>query len=259
MTVTKNLFSLILILFAFSTMNAQKNFKKAFSSSGERKVEISVTNAEIIVEGHSGNELLIETDDDWDGPPERAKGLRPLFNDATDNTGLGLEITEFGNTFMIKKAISEDISYSIKVPMNTSIKIDEEGWNGDGFMIKNITGEVEIDSKNSDIQIENIKGSVVANSISGDILVTFAEVNPDKPTYITGTSGFVDVTVPANTKANLRLSSISGDIYTDVDIDFGKKDGVRRIGGGKAYGTMNGGGVEISLKAISDDIYLRKK
>ena len=69
------------------------------------------------------------------------------------------------------------------------------------------------------------------------------------------------MTLPANTKANLVLKSVTGEIYTDFDINFSEKEGhkMKRVGGSNLRGSINGGGVEIALNTISDDIYLRKK
>ena len=54
------------------------------------------------------------------------------------------------------------------------------------------------------------------------------------------------------------MKSINGEVYTDFDITMPSKDGMKRMSGRKLTGTINGGGVEISLNAINDDIYLRK-
>jgi hypothetical protein len=71
----------------------------------------------------------------------------------------------------------------------------------------------------------------------------------------------VDVTLPGNTKANLKMKSITGEIYSDLDLSLGQSKGpMKRVGGGHTVeGSINGGGVEISLNTISSDIYLRKQ
>ena len=68
---------------------AQKTFKKAFTGSAP-KVSIFIEKAEIEISGYSGNEIQIEAEGSFPGPPERAKGLKPLYNSAEDNTGIGL-------------------------------------------------------------------------------------------------------------------------------------------------------------------------
>ena len=99
--------------------------------------------------------------------------------------------------------------------------------------------------------------------MSGPISIVFSSVNQLAPITITSYSAEIDVAMPSNTKANLKLSSLNGDVYTDFDIKFKDEKetrGLRYIGGGSNIsGTINGGGVNIMLKALSDNIYLRKK
>ena len=253
-----NLLCLCLGLFFSPTIYGQAEFKKAFRSNGQ-KLEIRMDNSEVVVKGYNGNELIISTDEYWEGPPERAKGLRPLYNNAMDNTGLGLEVNETEEGMRVKKAMSEDIVYTIKVPTDTDIHIYETSWNGNEFQISDTKGEIEVESKNSDVLLQNVSGPVVANTTSGNITVIFSQLSQQGPSHISNVSGFVDVSLPSATKANLKLNSISGDVYTDMDIDFGDKGELRRLGGREISGELNGGGVELSLKSISDNVYLRKK
>lgn len=161
----------------------------------------------------------------------------------------------------IKKAISEDIDYYIKVPENVNIKILERGWEGDRIEIARVKSEIEIQGVGSDIVMQEIQGPVVASSSGGDIFASFTKVNTAKPMSISATSGFIDVALPTTTKATIKLDAQSGEVYTDLDIqmDKDKKFIDNCHCGMKGTGKLNGGGVEISLKAISDDIYLRKK
>ena len=236
-----------------------KKITKNFT--GGKKIFIEVEGAGLVIEGHNGNDVVIETED-FEDPPERAKGLRALYNTAEDNTGIGLQIDVASGVMTIKKASHEDMEFHLKVPAGVSIEIEEQGWQGDDFHIKGVKGEIEVKGKGSNITIDDVTGPVVANTTSGDITVVFTSLNQDKPTSISNTSGFIDVTLPSNTKADLVLKSVTGEIYTDLDIKFEtneKQGDMRRIGGHNLKGTINGGGVEVALKTISDDIYLRKK
>jgi DUF4097 and DUF4098 domain-containing protein YvlB len=79
------------------------------------------------------------------------------------------------------------------------------------------------------------------------------------PSSISTVSGDVDVSMPANTKATLKLRSVSGEVYTDFDINIGKDDNsMRHIGGQVVDGNINGGGTAMSLKTVSGDIFVRK-
>ena len=132
-----------------------------------------------------------------------------------------------------------------------------------GVAVNSFSGELEIRTMDNGIDLKDVTGPLTINSMSGPINIVFSSVNQSAPITITSYSAEIDVTMPSNTKANLKMSSMNGDIYTDFDIKFKEEKeshGLRYIGGGSNInGTINGGGVDIMLKALSDNIYLRKK
>jgi hypothetical protein len=82
-------------------------------------------------------------------------------------------------------------------------------------------------------------------------------------------TGDVDVSLPAALKANVRLRSDQGEIYSDVDVARDRNPPqVREERSGSRYrievqqelrGTIGGGGPEFFFKTFNGDIYLRKK
>lgn len=240
--------------------------KVKFGGGKDRRLEIYIDKSDLTIEGYNGDELIISSDEN-EAPPERAKGLKSLYANGTDNTGLGLEVIVEGSTIKVTKVNKRDGEYKIKVPKSVSITVEEMSWHGGGdFKISDIDGDVEVQAKTSSVIIRNLSGSVVAHNTSGDIEVIFSKVNAEKPTSITNVSGEVDVTLPADTKANVKTKSISGEVYTDLEIVLANKKngekskGMDWIGGGfEAKGTLNGGGVEMRLESISGNVYIRKK
>ncbi|MGB3588962.1 MAG: DUF4097 family beta strand repeat-containing protein [Tunicatimonas sp.] len=156
-----------------------------------------------------------------------------------------------------------DVDYEFKIPKNTTVVIEEVNHVGGDIEMKNLLGEIEIKTTNSDVRIENVSGPVVANSVSGDIDVVFNTVNQQKPTSITIVSGDVDITLPSQTPANLMLGSVSGEVYTNFEIALDQeqegKVGLTRMSMGRPIeGTINNGGVDMQVKTVSGNIYLRK-
>jgi len=215
--------------------------------------------ADISIEGVSGNEITIETDE-YEGIPEKAKGLKPLSATGPENTGIGLSVVQEGNKITISGASRKaDGEYRIKLPKNMMLRADLNSWQSGDFYARGLTNEVEVKSQNGDLIFEDITGPLVAYSLSSDISVRFSSLNQTTPTSISSTSGDLDITLPASSKGNFKLSSVSGEIYTDVDFKFGDEKDLKRWGGGmSANATLNGGGVEVSLKSISGDVYIRK-
>jgi hypothetical protein len=58
----------------------------------------------------------------------------------------------------------------------------------------------------------------VAHAINGSVRATLSQVTPEKPMSFTSFDGNVAVTLPAAVKANLKLRSDQGEVYTDLDV-----------------------------------------
>ena len=91
------------------------------------------------------------------------------------------------------------------------------------------------------------------NTISGQVEVNGAQGKMD----INSISGFIDYSIPSGLKAKIDLSTISGNVYSDVKFEDDSEKEMTPVGT-KRHLTLNGGNVPIALKTISGDIYLRK-
>ncbi len=273
------------ILLVFCLM-AQIGFSQIHTEklNGIKKVHFIVAGNELDIQATSGGELTIETKD-FEKPPKRAEGLKPVYNTNVDNTGIGLSVRkEDGGVLYVSVASSKkDTDYIIKMPKGVALVIEQVVWRGGDFRLEGLENEIEIKSKNSNIRIKNITGPVIAHTTSGDIEVVYSKLT-DKPNSISSTSGFVDVTLPKNVKANMIMSSVSGEVYTDFELVLASTDSKSHNshkkdddckncedhdhdrwggfwGGGsrnQTVGKINGGGTEIRLKAVSGNVYLRK-
>ena len=72
-------------------------------------------------------------------------------------------------------------------------------------------------------------------------------------------SGFVDVTWPATTGAELALKTVTGEVYTDQDIAFSTALRKNPIVGYQLRGTLKGTGPLVKLESVSNDVYFRKR
>ena len=92
------------------------------------------------------------------------------------------------------------------------------------------------------------------NSISGNIDVKKMNNSLTLETI----SGFVDVAVDPAKGYDLKCSTISGSIYSDLK--FSSNSEVKAdIVGSKLNTSLNGGGKKLKLKTISGDVFLRKR
>jgi hypothetical protein len=237
-----------------------RTYKTKLGTGKDKQVLIQMFGSEVRVVGHSSDEVVIETKN-YSAPPARAQGLKPLYNQAEDNTNLGLSVTKDNNILKITKASRQGGHYTIRVPRNASVIYRETNWNGGNFTLSDVDGEVEIKLNNASATLTNVSGPVVANTTNGSINIKFSRLDQGKPSALSTINGAIDITLPAATKADFKLKSIQGEIYTDFDLNLPrdtKSDLPKVAGGNTIAGKVNGGGVEMNIRTINSDIFIRK-
>lgn len=263
-TLNKILLGILILPLSFSIVKAQ-NYELAVT--GGQKIVVENLLGKIIIKDSPDAKLKIECTG-FGEISEKADGLKEIYSGGMDNTGIGLSVKESAKTITIGGASkrAEDAKYTFFVPSNVSVKIDYSSPFGyDDLEVIGISAELEVKTLNSGIELTDVTGPMTIHTINGDIKTDFNSLNQESPTSITSINGDLDITVPATTKAELKLGTMHGEIYTDCDIKFEPKDdkeenGWVMIGGhSNTDGKLNGGGVELTLNTINGSIYLRKK
>jgi hypothetical protein len=96
---------------------------------------------------------------------------------------------------------------------------------------------------------------ISASTISGDYLLTYSGAQMNLKTI----SGEIDLTVPAKQSLDFKAKTISGGLYSDIEISYPYgKEGLRQIVGQNIRGRIGSGGNESRFETISGNIYLRK-
>jgi lia operon protein LiaG len=262
---------LILAVLLLASLNAaaQEYSYKPKGAIPEIIVNVRNLYSDLEIIGTKDAEIRIIAED-YEGPPEKAAGLRPMSATGPDNSGIGLNIEQDGNTVIISGAHRhmDDTDYTIMLPANVRLRIDYSSFQSDDIIIRGMTNEVEIKSQVGDLTFMDVTGPLVASTLSANINVVFTELSQASPTALASISGDVDISLPADSKGNFSISTTSGEIYTDLDFDAENLSGESRRKGKGVYSgfpgavnvnaMLNGGGVEVSLRSVSGDIFIRK-
>lgn len=253
---------LVSIAIVFSVMHLYaQEFKTEVGSMSKKKIYIYLDRSDLDIRATGSSELVIKTNEKFE-VPERAKGLKPLHNNAEDNTGIGLEVKKTEGGVFIKQASGKSANYVFEIPNNFDLSI-ELGFQSGGINLNGFKGEVEIESKISDVKIENISGPITVNSLSGVIEVIYSSDAIKGPSTLNTVSGDVDVTIPKTAKLDLELSTVTGEVYVADPAKFrnnDKKDeGLYHIGGQNMETKYNGGGENLNMVTVSGNIYFREK
>lgn len=251
---------MMIVAVAVSQLIRGQEFKLTTGSSV--RIKIQSLFGELYIEGISGNDMIISTED-YEKPSPRADGLKPLYSSEEDNTGIGLSVREEGEQVIITGASkqSQDATYHIKVPESVDLLIDLSSPFADDITIQNIKGELDIKSLSSDINLVDITGPAVIHSVSGTIEGNFLSISQENPSSISSVSGIIDLAIPAGGPANLEIGTVTGEAYSDLDLQFEKSEGsdMKRIGGNTIKGKLGNGGVSLKFTSVGGEIYLRKK
>jgi hypothetical protein len=221
-----------------------------------------------VTAGAPAGQVLVEST----GPKaKRAASGVPEGMHRIDTGGGSFDVEEDHNVVTIGTGHSYGSdNISIQVPANASLQL--KSINGGKIEVTGVTGELEIENINGSIVLNNVSGSVVASSQNGAVTVSLDKVTAGKPMSFTTLNGKIDVTLPADTKARLRLKTDNGTVYSDFDVKMEadtNKPAVEdsRGQGGKyrirmdhsVYGSINGGGPEYRFETMNGSILIHKK
>jgi DUF4097 and DUF4098 domain-containing protein YvlB len=237
------------------------------------RLNVGLVTGSIKITGYDGKEVIVEASGESrnrtrksedDDERKSSGGMRRI------NTSGGLDVSakEKNNQVTIGTDMpNRTMSLSIKIPNGLST-LKVECINNGNITISNVSGDIEATNINGNVILTDVAGSVVASSVNGTVKATFKSVDSKAPMAFSTLNGSVDVTFPANLRANVKLKSDRGGVYTDFDINADKqiksttksaKDGMYRISIDETiYGKVNGGGPEVMMKTMNGSIYMRK-
>ncbi|AYL94889.1 DUF4097 family beta strand repeat-containing protein [Mucilaginibacter celer] len=231
------------------------------------KLDVGLVNGSITVTGYDGKDIVIDAQGEERKHREKETapgGMKRLFA----GSNLDVQAQENNNTVSIHGSPMRTTNLTIKVPMNsTSVKLSTV--NNGNIIAGNLSGDLEIRNVNGYIKLNNIAGSVVANTVNGNVEVTFKSIDAKAAMAFSTLNGKIDVTFPASLKANVKLKSDQGDVFTDFDVVTEQRKPVITKNGGEkgmyslkmedwVYGKIAGGGPELLMKTTFGSIYIRK-
>lgn len=268
----KSILQLIAIFILPLMITAQEESVELFSvplsnpgSSGKLIVEQIAGSIDVIA--YEGNEVIVKASFGNKKAHYKDKkekdGLKRI-----QNSSMKISAEEKNNTVRINnEQWSRATNLEIKVPSDFSLKLSTV--NKGNISVNGVTGELEISNVNGEITVEDVRGSASADTVNGDIKVDFLSVTSGASMAFSSMNGDVEVSFPSSVKADLKLKSEMGDIFTDFEMTVAKQKPVvdKNTSGGSykvkieqwVNGSINGGGPEMLFKTFNGDIIIRAK
>ena len=98
--------------------------------------------------------------------------------------------------------------------------------------------------ENVDFSVETINGNIT-------IVGNTAEIRAKS------ISGYIDLAISPERKADLKMHTISGTMYSNIELPASRR--IKQVGGGTVTAELNNGGKPIVLETISGNIFFRKE
>ena len=262
----------VLLLIAVNLTAQEETIKVPLSDpSKPGKLKIAIITGSITVKGYSGKEVIVkairkEKQKKWRKDKEGdKKGLKRISVNS-----LEFRAEEDDNYVIVDTKSYQAIDFEVQVPKNFSLKL--KTINNGKIVVENVNGAMDISNTNGSITLTDVSGSVSADALNRDIKVTFVKVTPNAPMAFSSLNGDIDITFPKTIKADIKIKSDRGEVYTDFDINAKPSDAKVAVRNksekGKTYqvkvekwitGTINGGGAEILFKNYNGDVIIRSK
>lgn len=221
------------------------------NTSRPRVVRASTVNSPITVRTHSGTDVIVETEGGRTGirrlPETTPDGLHRI------DIPRGASVSEDDNVITVHAPLSGE-ALILTVPVDTSVQLKSTRG---PIRVDGVHGEVDASCTNGSLDLTNISGTIVADTTNGAVRASMDRVDPSKPISFSSVNGSVDVTLPADLRANIKVRTMNGSVWTAFDLRMAGNLNVNH--GGSVSGTINGGGVEASFSTVNGRIEIRKK
>ncbi len=246
-------------LFATASVMAQ-DFQQSYGLGAGGTVSIRNVSGDITVTGYNGNQIVVTG-----------------FKEGRDRDQVTIEDQSSGNTVSVRARYPENcqcnasVRFEVRVPSEISYRYNAISSVSGNVSITNVMGDLaaksvsgdvtvngasgkaDVNSVSGSVKVGAIQGSVNAKSVSGDVIVEINRLTGADALEFSSVSGDVRVKLPGNLNANVKMSTMSGDMRTDFPITIEEP----RYGPGrKAQGVVGSGERSLKISTVSGSIQL---
>ncbi|MEZ0540008.1 hypothetical protein [Fibrella arboris] len=230
----KNPLLLLLILFLVKPAFSQKVTTKILPLGASQAVHLNLK---------FGDSIQVRY---WDKPDASVR-ISALINNGRLNDALTVETSSTDQAVKLTTDFDKDL---IRQGKTEDCPGNKHNWhsdkNGDSYSVCSKINYVIFLPRKAALRVETINGNIAIQGATG-------------PVWAKSISGFVDMSWSGTKGANVAMKTITGEVYSDLAIDFKGKRPKNPIVGYQLEGTVLSGGPEVRLESISNDIFLRKE
>ncbi|HEX7573497.1 MAG TPA: hypothetical protein VF514_10410 [Bacteroidota bacterium] len=153
-----------------------------------------------------------------------------------------------------------DFDFELTVPSKTDFFL--KTVNKGTITVSNMNGAFEVSNVNGGIDMSGITGGGLVSTVNGKVGVRFRK-NPDSRCGFKTVNGSIEVEVPGELSADLKLKTFNGEVYSDFDVtglprqaSAPERIGRRTVYRGNEFFSVRAGngGPEMLFETLNGDI-----
>ncbi len=251
--------SALVCLFFSLTVLAQ-DFQRSYRVGAGGAVSIRNVSGNVSVSGYNGGEIVVTG-----------------YKEGRDQDKISVEDLSSGNSVDVRVRYPEhcdcnaSIRFEVRVPSEIRYRFDSISSVSGNVEVSNVMGDLRAKSVSGQVKVKSVTGSVNASSVSGEVAVggvdggvsaksTSGNVEVEirslegaESMDFASVSGNVNVKLPANLDAEVKMSTLSGDLKTDFPLTIEE----RKYGPGRsASGRVGSGARSLKLSSVSGNVNL---
>jgi hypothetical protein len=192
----------------------------------------------------------------WDRDEVEVRAVKTSQNDPRDLAEVKIEVESHPGQVAVHTLYPKGqgaqvaVEYHVHVPYRVLLG-SIETVNG-SVVVRGIEGSGQLRSVNGNVEVFDSSGRFNAKTTNGDLRLELRELLDGGPMDIETVNGSVVLGLPSNARANLKVLSMNGDIYSELPVTSTGAPLAKRAFRAK----MGIGGSEISVHTVNGGIRL---
>ena len=238
--------SLLLLMFGLGLLicsAAGADFQKSYAIGAGGQIKVRNISGDIAVAGYDGDSIMVTAtkegrDRDQVTIEDRSSG---------DTVDLSVEYPQKGN-------VSASVNFDIRVPRTVGYNFGRLVSVSGNVQVSDVMGNLQVESISGNVDVNGVSGIVSASAVSGNVNVDLKEAGSGNMKF-SSVSGDVAVRAPANLAADVEMSTISGSLKTDFQLEVHEP----RYGPGRsARGRLGSGAYSLRITTVSGRVSLTR-
>lgn len=231
-------FGLIMVL-----PTAAADFQKSYAIGAGGRIKVQNVSGNIVVTGYDGDAIMVTATKEG-----RDRDQVTIEDRSTaDTVDLSVEYPHKGN-------VNASVDFDIRVPRAVEYNFGRLVSVSGNIQVTDVIGNLQVECVSGDVDVSGVSGVVSASAVSGNVIVDLKKAGSGNMKF-SSVSGDVDVRAPANLDADVEMSTISGSLKTDFQLEVHEP----RYGPGRsARGRLGSGEHSLRITTVSGRVSLTR-